>query len=119
MQNFIIYSIIILIVSFLFFIYNKKKKVFLLVSINIFTFMIILISLISILKLNIYIFSAVCIFIYIIGLNTLNYLISKNEVIKNNYLKFNLIFYFASSLWFFLLSFIILIFGILTDTPGL
>ncbi|GEM_PF-6338630 len=119
MQNFIIYTIIILIVSFLFFLYNKKKKVFLLVSINIATLILTLISLILILKLNIHVFSATCISIYIVGLNILNYLISKNEVIKSNYLKFNLIFYFSSSLWFFLLAFMILIFGILTDTPGL
>lgn len=119
MRNFIIYSILIHIISFLFFSYNKKKHPFFLVFINIFILTLILISLVFIVKSEIEILSTLFICIYIIGLNLLNYLIIKNKIVKNSYLKFSLIFYLLSSLWFFLLSFIVVIIGILTGVSGL
>ena len=118
MENFVIYSIIILVIASIFYLYNIKKNKILLIAINIFFLIISLVALVIQVNLKIDPLICICVFIYVGGINLINVQLNKNIKMKK-YVIFALCFYLLSNAWFFLLAFIILIIGILTDSPGL
>lgn len=105
--------------SCFFFVYNKKKKKILIILTNIVILASIVSVLILIVNLKFEILTILCISVYTLGLNLINHLLTKSEKIKDNYFIFCLSFCVSSSIWFFFLAFIIVIIGILTNTPGL
>lgn len=116
-MNFLIYLFSMLTISSLFFLYNKKRNIFLLVLVNIIIAILGVSSLMIFVKLNFDVLLIICVCVYILGIDAINYLLEKNEKMKN-YLIYSFSFFISSSIWLFLFAFLILAIGILTNTPG-
>lgn len=117
-MNFLIYLFSMLIIGSLFFLYNKKKNVFLLIVVNIVMIILSSSSLIMLAKVNFNLVLFAFTLPYILGINMINYILNKNERIKN-YLIYIFLFFISSSIWLFFFAFIVVMIGILFEVPGL